>query len=201
MARAAKLKVYRTAIGFHDAYVAAPSQKAALQAWGSDHDLFGRGIAEQVTDPALMAEPLEKPGHVVKRLRGTADEQIAALPKDPPRRPPAPGPLPDQRTADPASKAIRTARGTGSAARAKAAPPPPKPPRPSRAQLDEAERAVDAARTKFEAEHAALRARERALADERRDLVRREEAEVARAEQARDHAEAAYQQALAAWRA
>ena len=31
-----KLKVYRTPIGFHDAYVAAPSQKAALDAWGSD---------------------------------------------------------------------------------------------------------------------------------------------------------------------
>lgn len=29
-----KLKVYRTPIGFHDAYVAAPSQKAALEAWG-----------------------------------------------------------------------------------------------------------------------------------------------------------------------
>ena len=27
--RATKLKVYRTPIGFHDAYVAAPSQKAA----------------------------------------------------------------------------------------------------------------------------------------------------------------------------
>jgi hypothetical protein len=33
MPRAAKLKVFRTPIGFHDAYVAAPSQKAALEAW------------------------------------------------------------------------------------------------------------------------------------------------------------------------
>ncbi|MCP2775198.1 hypothetical protein, partial [Salmonella enterica] len=57
MPRAAKLKVYRTPIGFHDAYVAAPSQKAALQAWGSDADLFARGVAEQVADPALMEEP------------------------------------------------------------------------------------------------------------------------------------------------
>jgi hypothetical protein len=47
MARASKLKVYRTAAGFHDAYVAAPSQKAALAAWGSDHDLFARGGAER----------------------------------------------------------------------------------------------------------------------------------------------------------
>ena len=51
------LKVYRTPIGFHDAYVAAPSQKAALQAWGSDANLFARGVAELVTDPALTAEP------------------------------------------------------------------------------------------------------------------------------------------------
>eukprot|EP01035_Chromulina_nebulosa_P046785 gene46785-63390_t len=53
-----QLKVFRTPIGFHDAYVAAPSRKAALQAWGSDADLFARGMAEIVTDPALTAGPL-----------------------------------------------------------------------------------------------------------------------------------------------
>ncbi|MEG8017904.1 hypothetical protein [Sphingomonas sp. LR55] len=67
MARAQKLKVYRTVAGFHDAYVAAASQKAALAAWGSDKDLFARGIAEQVTDDALTAEPLAAPGTVIKR--------------------------------------------------------------------------------------------------------------------------------------
>ena len=36
----AKLKVFRTAIGFHDAYVASPSRAAALRAWGADTDLF-----------------------------------------------------------------------------------------------------------------------------------------------------------------
>ncbi len=78
------LKVFRTPIGFHDAYVAAPSRKAALAAWGAEADLFARGMAEQVTDPALTAEPLAKPGVVVKRLRGTAAEQFAALPPDKP---------------------------------------------------------------------------------------------------------------------
>ena len=48
MARA--LKVFRTAAGFHDAYVAAPSRKAALEAWGADVDLFARGIAEHPAD-------------------------------------------------------------------------------------------------------------------------------------------------------
>ena len=75
-----QLKVYRTPIGFHDAYVAAPSQKAALAAWGSDADLFARGVAEVVTDAALTKEPLAHPGEVVRRLRGSADYHFAARP-------------------------------------------------------------------------------------------------------------------------
>ena len=94
MARSSKLKVYRTPIGFHDAYVAAPSQKAALEAWGSDHDLFARGAAELVTDAALTAAPLASPGTVVKRSRGTTAEQIAALPKDKVRNVPSAVPAP-----------------------------------------------------------------------------------------------------------
>ena len=86
MLRKQKLKVFRTPTGFHDAYVAAPSQKAALKAWGSEHDLFARGIAEKVDDPELMREPLSQPGVVVRRLRGTMSEQIAALPNGKPAR-------------------------------------------------------------------------------------------------------------------
>lgn len=70
----AKLKVYRTPAGFHDAYVAAPSQKAALKAWGSDANLFARGIAEVVTDPALTKAPLAAPGEVIRVARTSADE-------------------------------------------------------------------------------------------------------------------------------
>src|SRR3954466_4155352 len=97
------LKVYRTPIGFHDAYVAAPSQAAALKAWGTDHNLFTRGAAEVVTDPALTAAPLAEPGKIIKLLRGSAEEQMAAAsePKstrakstqtDKPRTPPPPRP-------------------------------------------------------------------------------------------------------------
>lgn len=84
MARTAKLKVFRTPIGFHDAYVAAPSQKAALEAWGSDADLFARGIAELVVDRDLTQEPLKHPGKIIRRSRGSTAEQIAALPKSAP---------------------------------------------------------------------------------------------------------------------
>jgi len=76
----AKIKVFRTPIGFHDAYVAAPSQKAALEAWGADANLFARGVAEVVTDPKLTKAPLERPGEIIRVSRGTADEHAAALP-------------------------------------------------------------------------------------------------------------------------
>lgn len=79
------LKVFRTPIGFHDAYVAALSQKAGLEAWGSDANLFARGIAEIVTEPELTREPLARPGEVIKRSRGIVAEQIAALPDNEPR--------------------------------------------------------------------------------------------------------------------
>ena len=74
-----KLKVYRTPIGFHDAYVAATSQKAALKAWGADADLFARGAAEVVTDPGLIDAPLAHPGEVIRVLRGTEAQHIKAL--------------------------------------------------------------------------------------------------------------------------
>src|SRR5690349_23365485 len=86
MARKQKLKVFRTPIGFHDAYVAAPSQKAALEAWGADSNLFAPGSAELVEDPELTREPLAQPGQVIRRLRGTLAEHVAALPKKAPRK-------------------------------------------------------------------------------------------------------------------
>ena len=74
MARTPRLKVYRMPIGFHDAYVAAPSRKAALAAWGSDADLFARGVAEQVDDPDLardgrttrvtVLQPIQRPARL-----------------------------------------------------------------------------------------------------------------------------------------
>lgn len=111
MPRAQKLKVYCTPIGFHNAYVAAPSQKAALEAWGSDANLFARGVAEQVTDPKLAAEALAQPGKVIRKLRGTAEEHVAALPADQPeakapKRTAKPKPPPSRAALETAEQAL-----------------------------------------------------------------------------------------------
>ena len=79
MAARRSLKVFRTSIGFQDAYVAAPSQKAALEAWGTDKDLFSRGVAERVTDPKLIKAPLAQPGVVLRASRGTPAQHLAAV--------------------------------------------------------------------------------------------------------------------------
>lgn len=68
--RKQKLKVFKTPIGFHDAFVAAPSRKAALEAWGAGTDLFSAGIAEEVSDGGKAADAaLAKPGEVVRLAR------------------------------------------------------------------------------------------------------------------------------------
>jgi hypothetical protein len=74
-ARKQKLKVFKTPIGFHDAFVAAPSRKAALAAWGADVDLFSAGIAELAPDDAAGAKAaLARPGEVVRVGRSGAKE-------------------------------------------------------------------------------------------------------------------------------
>jgi hypothetical protein len=125
--RKGKLKVFRTPIGFHDAYVAAPSQKAALEAWGAEGNLFAQGIAEQVTDPALMEEPLGRPGEIIRKVRGSADEHFAAL----------------DRVAKRKDKAE---------AKAPKKPAAPKVKKPSRDDLDAAEEAIDAAKARLSSE-------------------------------------------------
>lgn len=175
MARGAKLKVYRIPVGFHDAYVAAPSQKAAAEAWGTDTSVFARKEAELVHDAALTAEPLAHPGRVIKRLRGTAAEQIAALGR-------AGGP---------------TAKSQPTKARGKAAKPKP---RPSRAKLEEAEQALADAEARHEAERAELAKREAELARERRAMEKKQARERERLEARRDKAEASYNQSMRRWR-
>lgn len=195
MARAGKLKVYRTAAGFHDAYVAAPSQKAALAAWGSDHDLFARGIAELVTDPDLSAEPLASPGVVIKRSRGTTAEQIAALPA----RAPATSrkvDAPDEGEGGP-----RRSRAKAAPTPTPAAAPKPKPkPKPSRRALEAAEEAFEACESEFRRTLRTLADREAALARERRELERSRDKAVEKARAAVEAEKQRYDDALAEWK-
>jgi hypothetical protein len=169
-----KLKVFRTPTGFHDAYVAAPSRKAALAAWGANADLFARGTAEEVTDPQLTAEPLKRPGEVIRISRGDLQAQLKAL----------------GRRKKPTTKEPQAETGK---------PPPAAKAPPSRARLDRAESALEEERTWQATERAALE-RQRQAIDRKLDaLDARQEKAMARLETARDKAKSAYRDALDAW--
>lgn len=193
MPRQSKLKLFRTAIGFHDAYVAAPSQKVALEAWGSDSNLFAVGAAERVENPELMREALAHPGSVIRLPRGTMAEHIAALPKT--KASPRARPKPDIEEED-----ARRVRNAGRSAKAKAPAPKPKP-RPDRAPVDRAEAALADAEMRHDDERAALAKRQAELDRALRKLetaqAREREGLKHRLEAVRD----AYERAMRAWRA
>jgi len=176
--RKQKLKVFVTPIGFHDAYVAAPSQKAALEAWGADSNIFAQGIAEQVTDPKLMEEPLANPGKVIKRVRGSADEHFAELDRAAPRK--------------------KAAKESGKVVALK---PKSKPrPRPKRDELDAAEEALEKAEKKQRKKLREIDDELQALERKRRDLQRKHEAERDRLSEKAEQARANYEQAMREWR-
>src|SRR3954470_17283798 len=79
-----KLKTYQTSLGFFDLAVAAPSMKAAAEAWGGNIEDFGRGFAKQTDDPEIVAATMAKPGVVLKRPVGSNGHfsEHAKLPKD-----------------------------------------------------------------------------------------------------------------------
>ena len=181
-----KLKVYRTPAGFHDAYVAAPSQKAALAAWGSDANLFARGLAEVVSDPELTREPLAHPGEVIRVARTMADA-AEDLPRR--KRDRVETAAPREEASSPKAKAMPKSR------------PKPKPkPKPSRAGLDRAEAAIEAAEGHFAEERAKLKREEEALAERRRALDKEQASERTRLDRARIAARDAYEAALEEWR-
>jgi hypothetical protein len=67
-----RLKVFKTHIGFYDLIVAAPSMKAAAQAWHASPRLFAQGFAAPTNDNAAVEAALEQPGVVLKRPHGKA---------------------------------------------------------------------------------------------------------------------------------
>jgi hypothetical protein len=79
-----KLKTYQTSLGFFDQAIAAPSMKAALEAWGADSNLFHQGAAKESHDPDVVAATMAKPGVVLRRPVGTDRpfSEHAELPTD-----------------------------------------------------------------------------------------------------------------------
>jgi hypothetical protein len=68
---ARKLKTFQTSLGFYDLAIAAPSMKAALDAWGAGSNLFHQGVAKETDDPDVVAATMSKPGVVLKRPAGS----------------------------------------------------------------------------------------------------------------------------------
>jgi colicin import membrane protein len=81
---ARKLKTFTTSAGFFDLAVAAPSMKAALEAWGSKNNLFQHGFAKVSEDPKIVAATMAHPGVVLRRPVGSngAFSEHAELPTD-----------------------------------------------------------------------------------------------------------------------
>ena len=171
-----KLKVFRTSTGFHDAYVAAPSRKAALEAWGSDADLFARGVAEEVTDAKLTAEPRKRPGEVIKLSRGDLSAQLKAL-----------GPRKKKIKAEAPEEAVKPRK----------AAEPRRPPR--RDKVDAAEAALKRARPRHAAELKALEAKRDAIERQIETLRARHGKQAGKLERARDEAREDYRAALEKW--
>jgi hypothetical protein len=174
------LKVFRTPIGFHDAYVATLTKKAALEAWGSHRNLFALGEAEEVSEPKLTRAPLAKPGVVIKVSRGTATEQLEALPPDEKVRPKTPAPEHAGKPTKPTPKKLV--------------------PRPSRTKLEQAEAALaelSAANTSdlkaIDDEIDALQKRRSAFVDQLSNAV-------VALQKKRDRAQATYDSQVEKWR-
>lgn len=184
-----KLKVFRTSTGFHDAYVAAPSQKAALAAWGAEGNLFAQGLAEQVSDDASMAEALAQPGVVIKKLRGTEAEHLAAL-----------GPLPNKaKTRAKSAAAKGRASRTLAPAKTMPKPTPKRAPRPNRNALNAAEAALAQATEVQEAAMASLEKQLKALLEAQRQLETEQRRERTRLEAQLQRERDRYEAALERW--
>ena len=174
MARA--LKSYVTSIGFFDLAVAAPSMKAALEAWGGAPNLFSQGFAKETNDPAIVMATMARPGVVLKRAVGSNGPftEDAALPKS----------LPVEK--------VKEKRPTKAAVKKSERKPSPAANDNTRAEAAAKKRA-QAEFEKAQKKRAAERAKEEAAA--RKDQEKRDAA-IAKAEAALDEARERHQDTL-----
>jgi hypothetical protein len=87
-----RLKVFAAQFGFYDTVVAAPSQAAALRAWGIHQNIFASGQAKVTDDPQAVEAALAHPEIPLKRAVGSKDPfalEAARLPDvpDAPKKP------------------------------------------------------------------------------------------------------------------
>ncbi len=171
--------MFRTPIGFHDAYVAAPSMKAALAAWGSSTNLFSQGAAELVTDPKLTKAALARAGEVVRVPRGSEGEHFKALGKTEKKQPtgrPSPRPSP--------------ASGRGGRKRGR---------RPSSAGVERAEAALARVESQYRGALEKLRAEAAAIDKRRREIERKQRSERERLTSELDEAREKFRTAMEEW--
>jgi hypothetical protein len=62
-----KLKTYLTAQGFYDLATAAPSMKAAPEAWEASSNLFHQGFAKEADDDDVIAATMEDEARIAVR--------------------------------------------------------------------------------------------------------------------------------------
>jgi hypothetical protein len=84
-------KVFQAHMGFYDTVVAAPSQKAALEAWGAGKGEFAKCFAKVSNDPVAVGSALANPGVVLRRPFGSSgpfkrDADPVSAPKVSPRK-------------------------------------------------------------------------------------------------------------------
>jgi hypothetical protein len=138
-----KLKVFQAQFGFYDTVVAAPSQAAALRAWGVNQNLFASGQAKATTDKAAITAATANPETPLRRAVGSSDPfelQPSSLPK-----------IPD------------APKNPDSKSGAKSKPAPPAKPPADRSKLDSAEKALRDLDEARKSEEADLRREEDAL--------------------------------------
>ncbi len=196
---ARKLKTYQTSLGFFDMAIAAPSMKAALEAWGSKSNLFHQGFAKEVDDPDVIAATIAKPGVILRRPVGSDGpfKEEAELPSDlsrekvkgrPKKVRAKPGKLPSRTMDDQAARKAAlvyqkeqkqrdSQRQKEEAARGKARERRELAIAKARAAMDEAERAHQQRAGKIEIERAAIE--ERAQAEDERWKRQKEKLEKA----------------------
>jgi len=139
-------KVFRAHLGFYDTIVAAPSQKAASDAWGADAREFAQGFASVTQDEDAVTAALARPGVVLRRPAGSRGAYKAE-----PDEPSAP-----RLTAMQKRRATETKRKADEKARREK----------EKRKREDARRAAAAAKAELadiEAEEARLRARRRKL--------------------------------------